>query len=1084
MTTESAPAVRASAQYRPVPTNIDLPAMEREILDFWEANDTFARSLEVTKDGEPWTFYEGPPTANGMPGTHHIEARVFKDVFPRFKTMQGFRVDRKAGWDCHGLPVELAVEKELGFNGKPDIEAYGVEAFNAKCRESVSRHVGEFTELTRRMGYWVNLDEAYWTMNPSFVESVWWALKQIHDKGLLVEDYRVAPYCPRCGTTLSDHELAQGYEDVTDPSVYVRFPLISGPLAGTASLLVWTTTPWTLVSNTAAAVHPEVTYVVATKDEPGGESLVVAEALAEKVLGEGWLLGQTFLGKELEFWKYSRPLDLVEFPEAVDGGPTGSERGTHYVLLADYVTTEDGTGLVHEAPAFGEVDMEACRAYGLPLVNPVRPDGTFEPDLELVGGLFFKTADQVVIDDLTARGLMFAVENHKHSYPHCWRCHTPLLYYAQPSWYIRTTAIKEALLRENGKTNWHPEHIKWGRYGDWLNNNIDWALSRSRYWGTPLPIWRCEKAHQTCVGSRAELSRLTGNDLDELDPHRPFVDEVTFPCPTCGGIAHRVPEVIDAWFDSGSMPFAQWGYPYAEGSKEAFADAYPADFICEAIDQTRGWFYSLMAIGTLVFDQSSYANVLCLGHILAEDGRKMSKHLGNILEPIPLMDTHGADAVRWFMAAGGSPWASRRVGHGTIQETVRKVLLTYLNTVSFQALYAGANSWTPAGSERNRPQGSRGRFLSEPLSTPTHVLDRWLVSARNVLIRDVTAALEEFDTQRAGSLLADFVDNLSNWYVRRSRRRFWEGQPGALQTLHDTLHVVTRLMAPLAPFVTERVWQDLFVTTDPTGPASVHLSSWPVADPVAIDERLETAMQLTRRLVELGRSARAEAKIKTRQPLGRALVPSAAFAQLDAELLDEVKEELNVWAVESFASAGDLVDYSAKGNFRSLGKRFAKQTPLVAAAIAAADAAALAASVHADGTAVVTVPGLGEVEVGAEEVLISERPREGWSVVNEQGETVALDLVLTPELVMAGLARHVIRGVQEARKSSGFDVSDRIDLVWAASNAEAAAAVRHHADLIASEVLAVSISEAEPADHWFTDEELGFSFGLTRRAEG
>ena len=1100
MTSDSA-ATRPGS-YRAVPTTIDLPAMEHEILDFWEANGTFEASLAQTEGGAPWTFYEGPPTANGMPGTHHIEARVFKDVFPRFKTMQGFHVDRKAGWDCHGLPVELAVEKELGFNGKPDIEAYGVEPFNAKCRESVGRNVHEFAALTRRMGYWVNMDQAYWTMNPSYVESVWWALKQIHTKGLLVEDYRVAPYCPRCGTTLSDHELAQGYEDVTDPSVYIRMPLTSGPLAGKAALLAWTTTPWTLVSNTAAAVHPDVTYVVATKVGDGtgsgpstgsgnavvGESLVVAEALAEKVLGEGWELGQRFLGKEMEFWKYDRPLELVDFPDVVGG--------THHVLLADYVTTEDGTGVVHEAPAFGEVDMELCRAYGLPLVNPVRPDGTFEEGIDLVGGLFFKTADQVVIDDLTQRGVLFAVEHHEHSYPHCWRCHTALLYYAQPSWYIRTTQIKDALLRENSTTTWYPEHIKWGRYGDWLENNIDWALSRSRYWGTPLPIWRCGQGHQTCVGSRAELSELTGTDQSELDPHRPFVDDVVFACPQCGDVARRVPEVIDAWFDSGAMPFAQWGYPWADGSPAEFEAAYPADFICEAIDQTRGWFYSLMAVGTLVFDKSSYANVLCLGHILAEDGRKMSKHLGNILEPIPLMDTHGADAVRWFMAAGGSPWASRRVGHGTIQETVRKVLITFLNTVSFQTIYAAANGWTP-GLRQAQPTDSLSAQtpLAEPVegsvpepvegSVPEpveglHVLDRWLVSARNELIRDVTSALEEFDTQRAGALLTDFVDDLSNWYVRRSRRRFWEGNAEALQTLHDTINVVTRLMAPLAPFLTERVWQDLFVTTDTTGPASVHLASWPTVEAAAIDADLDAAMKLTRRLVELGRSARSEAKMKTRQPLRRALLPSAAMATLNPALIAEIAEELNVQAVESFASAGDLVDYSAKGNFRTLGKRFAKQTPVVAGAIAAADAAHLAAALRSEGSAVISVPELGEVSVSTEEVLISERPREGWSVVNEQGETVALDLELTAELVAAGLARDFIRAVQDARKQSGFEVSDRIRLTWSAASEATRAALADNAELIANEVLATEMGEAAHQEGWFADEELGFSFAVSK----
>ncbi|MFT3860257.1 isoleucine--tRNA ligase [Micropruina sp.] len=1045
-------------EYRPVPPQVNLPAMEHEILDLWQAQGTFAKTLEATKGGPAWTFYEGPPTANGTPGTHHIEARVFKDVFPRFKTMQGFHVDRKAGWDCHGLPVELAVEAELGFNGKPDIEQYGIEAFNAKCRESVSRHVDEFTELTHRMGYWVNLDDAYWTMDASFVESVWWALKQIFDAGLLVEDYRVAPYCPRCGTTLSDHELAQGYEDVVDPSVYVRFPVTSGAWAGKASLLVWTTTPWTLVSNTAVAVHPDVTYVVASKiDADAPETLIVAEPLVEKVLGDGWQIEATMPGKDLEFVTYQRPFDLVEFPDVVGG--------THYVVLADYVTTEDGSGLVHQAPAFGEEDMAVCRGYGLPMVNPVRADGTFEPGIDLVGGVFFKTADKALVADLAERGLLYQVLDYEHSYPHCWRCHTVLLYYAQPSWYIRTTQLKDALLRENAGTNWFPETIKWGRYGDWLNNNIDWALSRSRYWGTPLPIWRCGNGHLHCVGSRAELSELSHHDQSALDPHRPFVDDVTFACPTCGETSHRVPEVIDAWFDSGSMPFAQWGYPWAPGSQEAFDRAYPADFICEAIDQTRGWFYSLMAVGTLVFDASSYRNVLCLGHILAEDGRKMSKHLGNILKPIPLMDQHGADAVRWFMAAGGSPWASRRVGHTTITETVRKVLLTYWNSVAFQALYARSNGWSPRADALSDERGEAPR---------AHVLDRWLVSARTTLVREVTAALENFDTQRYGALIADFVDDLSNWYVRRSRRRFWDGDPGALQTLHDTLNVVTRLMAPLAPFITERVWQDLVVATDPSAPASVHLAAWPVADEALADQRLDEAMRLTRRLVELGRSARAEAKVKTRQALSRVLVPSGSFAKLIDELLTEIAAELNVQRVESFASAGDLVDYVAKGNFRALGKRFGKDTPKVAAAIAAADAAALAAELAASGKAKVA-----GVEVSAEEVIVSERPRQGWSVVNEQGETVALDLELTPELVQAGLAREVVRLVQERRKNSGLQVSDRITLAWAAQG-ELAQAIRAQAELIASEVLAVSVTEGEPGPSWATDDELGLSFEVAK----
>ena len=1040
-----------SPGYQAVPAQVDFPAMEHDILRLWAERETFDETLRQSEGGKPWTFYEGPPTANGMPGTHHIEARVFKDLFPRYKTMRGFHVERKAGWDCHGLPVELAVEKELGFSGKADIEAYGVEAFNAKCRESVLRHVDAFTELTERMGYWVNLEDAYVTMDPEYVESLWWALKQIHDKGLLEEDYRVAPYCPRCGTALSDHELAQGYEEVVDPSIYVRFPLTSGPLAGDVDLLVWTTTPWTLVSNTAVAVHPDVTYRVAT--HPEQRSLLIAEPLAEKVLGEEWTLTDSFQGSDLERWTYQRPFELVEFPSPA-----------HFVVLADYVTTEDGSGLVHQAPAFGEDDMAVCRAYGLPFVNPVRKDGTFEDDLDLVGGMFFKVADATLVADLVERGILFRRVDYTHTYPHCWRCHTPLLYYAMPSWYIRTTQIKDKMLAENEATSWHPDSIKHGRYGDWLNNNIDWALSRTRYWGTPLPIWRCEDDHQVAVGSRAELSALTGTDQSQLDPHRPFVDEVTFDCPTCGKESRRVPEVIDAWFDSGSMPFAQWGYPHEPGSTELFAERYPADFICEAIDQTRGWFYSLMAIGTLVFDESSYRNVVCLGHILADDGRKMSKHLGNVLEPIPLMDQHGADAVRWFMACSGSPWSARRVGHQAIGETVRKVLITYWNTVAFQSLYARAANWAPTG--------------EAPPVAERHVLDRWLTSATQQLIVEVSDALDNYDTQRYGQALSAFIDALSNWHVRRSRRRFWAGDEGALWTLHETLDTLTRLLAPIMPFVTERVWQDLFYASDPTGPNSVHLASWPVADESLIVAPLSEAMELTRRTVELGRAARAESKVKVRQALSRMLVPSAIFEKLSPELQDEIKAELNVESIESFASAGDVVDHSAKGNFRNLGKRFAQRTPLIAKAIAELDAATLAAQLRDAGKAFLEFEG-EQLEIGPDDVIVTERPREGWSVVNEQGETVALDLELTPELIQQGLAREVIRFIQEARKRAGLQVSDRIQIVLEAGP-ELTAAIAAHRDLIAGEVLAVELIQDEVDAATDEDEELDLRLRLVK----
>ncbi len=950
----------ASDRYTPVPPQVDLPAMEHDVLAFWRENATFARSLEQTQGGEPWTFYEGPPTANGMPGVHHVEARVFKDVFPRFKTMQGHYVVRKAGWDCHGLPVEIAVEKELGFSGKPDIDAYGVAEFNARCRESVLRHVGEFEEMTERMGYWVDMTDPYRTMDPDYVQSVWWSLKQVYDKGLLVEDYRVAPYCPRCGTTLSDHELGQpgGYETVVDPSVYVRFPVTTGPYAGKAALLVWTTTPWTLVANTAVAVRSDVTYVTASN---GTETLVVAEPLVEQALGDGWTVQDRFPGTEMERWRYQRPFELVDWPAGEDG---------HFIVLADYVTTDDGTGLVHQAPAFGAEDLVVCRQYGLPVVRPVLPDGHFAPDVTLVGGEFFKSADQKLVRDLEHRALLFRHQAYEHAYPHCWRCHTALLYYAQPSWYVRTTQVKDALLAENERTDWFPESIAWGRYGDWLHNNIDWALSRSRYWGTPLPVWRCtaEPTHLVCVESLAELGALAGEDLSALDPHRPYVDDVTLPCTACdepGATMRRVPEVIDAWYDSGSMPFAQWGYPSVPGSEEKFRAAFPAQFICEAIDQTRGWFYTLMAVNTIVHDRSAYENVLCLGHIVAEDGRKMSKHLGNVLQPMPLMDEHGADALRWFMAASGSPWQPRRIGHGVLQEVVRKTLLTYWNTASFLTLYAGANDWSPA-------TGPWPDVAQRP------GLDRWALSEAHRLVREVTEAYEAFDSQRVGRLLSAYVDDLSNWYVRRSRRRFWDGDPAALATLHECLYLLTLLMAPVVPFVTERIWQDVVRPWGPQVPESVHLAPWPTVDSSLVDEELARQMALVRRVVELGRSARADSKVRNRQPMKDLVVFNPDWRHLPDDLRREARDELNVVGEAVLNELVHVVDYTATPDYRKLGKRFGAATPKIADAIKVADVDDLAASLH------VEVDG-APVAVHSDEFKITAKPRSGWAVAHRTG---------------------------------------------------------------------------------------------------
>jgi isoleucyl-tRNA synthetase len=1038
--------------YRPLPPHVDLAALDHEVIERWRHADVFARSMAASEGRPIWMFYEGPPTANGMPGTHHVEARVFKDVFPRFKTMKGFHVPRMAGWDCHGLPVELAVEKELGFTGKPDIEAYGIAEFNARCRENVQRHVDAFQAMSERMGYWADYDNAYWTMRPDYVESVWWALKQIFDKGLLVEDFRVSPYCTRCGTGLSDHELAQGYQDVTDPSVFVRLPLTSGPLAGRAAMLVWTTTPWTLPSNALVAARADVTYAAVTD---GTETLVVARELVASALGDGWTVTDTFTGADMLGWTYQRPFEIVPWPG----------RG-HFVVNEEYVTTEDGTGLVHQATVFGADDFDSVRRNGVELVNPIDTRGRFTEGLDLVGGVFFKDADELVIADLQARGLLFRHVPYTHSYPHCWRCHTPLMYYALPAWYVRTTAVKDRLLAENDATTWYPATIKHGRYGDWLNNNIDWALSRDRYWGTPLPVWRndADPSRLRCIGSLAELAELSGVDL--ADPHRPFVDDVSFTLPGEPGTYRRVPQVIDAWFDSGSMPFAQFGAPWRNA--ELAKASYPADYICEAIDQTRGWFYSLMAVGTLVFDQSSYRTVLCLGHILAEDGRKMSKHLGNILEPIPLMDRHGADALRWFMLCSGSPWSARRVGHKALEEIASKVIRTYWSVASFQSLYARANDWQP------------GTGSGEPTE-----LDRWAVSELHRLTAEVDAALEDFDTARAGKALAAFIDDLSNWYVRRSRRRFWDGDPAALGTLHDCLQVLTRLLAPFIPFVTEQVWQALFGAASGE-PDSVHLSSWPVANPSLIDQELSAQVALVRRLVELGRAARADSGVKTRQPLGQALVSSPGWARLPDALRRQVADELNVLELATLAdtAADELVDVTAKANFRALGKRFGSGTQAVAAAIAAADARSLAAGLAA-GTATVRVDGR-DIAVGADEVTVTETPRSGWAVASAGADTVALDLELTHELRQAGLLRDVVRVVQDARKAAGFEVTDRIELQWQVGGSpDPAEAIRAHAGQLASEVLATALSEVHgehPNDGAFRagDTELGLTVWLRR----
>ncbi len=1020
---------------------LDLPAVDRWVLELWRERKVFERSLDQRADGRPFVFYEGPPTANGRPGVHHVEARVVKDLFPRFKTMRGYRVDRKGGWDCHGLPVELEVEKELGLATKQDIEAYGVERFNARCRESVTRYVDAFERLTERIGFWIDTSQAYWTMNTSYVESVWWALSDLHRRGLLVEDYKVVPYCPRCETALSDAEVAMGYLEVEDLTVYVGLSATSGTLAEEgAELLVWTTQPWTLVPNVSVVVGPDIPYVLVEAEQDGRtRKLVVAADLVEQAVGPDARVLRPVPLEELVGTRYQRAFDMIPVSEEE------AERG--WKVVADpYVTTTDGSGLVQTSPAYGAEDLAVGQQHGTPILHPVQADGRFGPETGWLAGKPVKEADVEIVEDLRRRGLLWRSEKHRHAYPHCWRCGTALLYYALTSWYARTTAVKQRLLEENAKIDWQPEHIRDGRFGDWLAHNVDWALSRARYWGTPLPLWRCPRGHVTAVSSLADLSARTGRDLADLDPHRPYVDAVTFACPECGQEARRVPDVLDAWFDSGSMPFAQWGHPHQ--GREAFEEAFPADFISEAIDQTRGWFYSLLAVSTLLFDQSPYRSVVVLGHIVDRDGRKMSKSLGNVLDPFELLDRYGADPLRWFMLAGGSPWVSRRLAPEVLEEVTRSFFLTLWNTYGFFSLYAGLSGFDPTA----------------PASAAPSALDRWILAELADTVREVTERLEAYDPAISGRRLTTFVDDLSNWYVRLSRRRFWRGagedSEAAFRTLWTCLKTLSLLLAPYTPFLAERLWQGLVVSVDPGAPDSVHLADWPEPDGAADDPELRAAMAEVRRLVGLGRQARTDAKVKVRQPLARALVTvPAERREAVAGLLDLVAAELNVKRV-GFASGEDgLVAYRLVPNFRALGPRFGRQAPAVAAAVREADAGELAPRLQAGERVELEVPGVGPVELGPDEVGVAEEPVTGWRVVREGGASVALDLTVTPELRLEGLARELVRAVQDLRKDAGLKVSDRIELAVEASG-EVAEAVRAHGDSLRAETLAVALHDS------------------------
>jgi|UniRef100_A0A7C4PVW2 isoleucyl-tRNA synthetase len=1034
--------------FRPVSPKLNIVLMEEGVLRFWKKNQIFRKSLEQREGCPEYVFYEGPPTANGKPGVHHVLARAFKDVFPRYKTMQGFHVNRRGGWDTHGLPVEIEVEKKLGFTNKQQIEDFGIARFNELCRESAFSYIQEWEKLTDRIAFWVDLETAYITYTNDYIESVWWILKNFWEKGLLYQGFKVVPYCPRCGTPLSDHEVAQGYDEATDPSVFIRLPLVDEP---DTSLLVWTTTPWTLPANVAVAAHPEETYVVIERDleEGGSEKLILAEALLEKVFdGQPYRLVKKMKGKSLRGKRY-QPLFTFVPPD----------KPAHYVVLGDFVTTEDGTGLVHMAPAFGAEDMSAALEFDLPILMTVAPDGTFISDVRPWAGVFVKDADPLITEDLRQRGLLFRSGTYTHTYPFCWRCDTPLLYYARPTWYIRTSQFKERMVELNEQINWYPGHIKSGRFGNWLANNIDWALGRERYWGTPLPVWECEQCkHQECIGSVSELSQKTGRDLSGLDLHRPHVDEVFYSCPQCGGKMRRVPELIDVWFDSGSMPYAQWHYPFE--NQEIFARQYPADYICEAVDQTRGWFYSLHAISTLLNDQVSFKNVICLGLILDGKGEKMSKSRGNVADPWDVLNKHGADAMRWYLYTASPPGQERRYSSELVSEVVRNFTLTLWNTYSFFVTYANLDGWKPDASVV--PQYSD--------------LDRWLRSSLHTLVRDVTAAMENYDVLGATRPIETFVDQLSNWYLRRSRRRFWksesdEDKRAAYATLYEALVTISKLLAPTMPFMAEELYQNLVRSVDETTPESVHLARWPEYDPLVIDERLNREMALVMKLASVGHAARNKANRKVRQPLAEAAfsVGTAEEMRVVETYADLLEDELNVKKVRVLDTTAEAVAYSLNPLPKQLGQKYGSKFPAIRKALLEMDAESAAKKLLTGQSLDVEVDG-ETFTILPEEVEVRATAREGFAVASEGAYLAALVTDLTPELVKEGLAREFVRRVQDLRKQADLDISDRIRLYYTATPL-LTEAVQEFSNYIQAETLCVEMVNSQPNENLPTTQD-------------
>ncbi len=1014
--------------YKKVPTTLNFVEREKETLKFWKDNRIFEKSVELRKGAPAYTFFDGPPTANGKPHIGHVLTRAMKDIIPRYKTMRGYDVLRKAGWDTHGLPVELEVEKELGLDGKEQIEQYGVIPFIQKCKESVWKYKGEWEVMSDRMGFWADMDNPYITYDNDYIESEWWALKTIYEKGLLYKGHKIVPYCPRCGTALSSHEVAQGYKEVKETSATVRFRV---PDEENTYFLAWTTTPWTLPSNVSLCVNPDVTYAYVRVD--GKETLIMAKDLIETVLeGHETEIVKEVLGKELEYKHYE---PLFECTRKAAGG-----KDAFYVMVDDYVTTTDGTGIVHNAPAFGEDDYRVCRRYDLPFVQMVDSKG------EMCGGtpwdgVFVKKADPMVLKDLEERGLLFAAPKFEHSYPFCWRCDTPLIYYARSSWFIAMTKVKDRLIDYNRRINWIPETIKEGRMGNFLENVIDWGISRERYWGTPLPVWVCDKCGKIhVVGSRKELSQLTGCD-ENVELHKPYVDPLTWKC-ECGGTMRREPVVIDCWFDSGSMPFAQWHYPFE--NKDMFQRRYPANFISEAIDQTRGWFYTLSAIAACLFDSPAFLNCIVLGHVQDKEGRKMSKHIGNVVDPWVLLDNQGADAVRWYFYTSSMPWLPNRFSAEAVSESQRKYMGTFWNTYAFYILYADIDNFDP----------TRHKLVRDNL-TP---MDRWILSRLNTLIGHVEAYLDDLKMTEAGREMQDFMDDLSNWYVRRCRERYWgkdmtADKEAAYMTLYTVLKTMALISAPFTPFMSETMYQNMVRTVDKSAPESIHLCDWPHKDESFIDPELEANMAAVLDIVVLGRSARNAANIKNRQPVASMYVQGKALPDMYVSI---IADELNVKEVRFVDDASSFISYRVKPQLKTLGPRYGKLLPKINQYLAGEGVGNAVVAAHNRGESYSFDIDGTEISLAAEDVLVSTEENAGFVTVTEHDLSVVLDTNLTPELIEEGFVREIVSKVQTMRKEAGFEVTDHIVLSHHGNSLIESIFAKHGAE-IAADTLADSI---------------------------